>query len=270
MPFDGCGSEVRLPMEVKAYKLRSLVPPKDEIREAILASRISIKEGDVVAISSKVMSISEGRCVAIDYSLDPKELTKQREMLIKSEADWYFPAPKTSLWHRYFTIAKGILIGSSGIDESNGNGHYILYLTDPFKSAQQLRAWLMKTYKVKKLAVIITDSASTPLRRGAIGIALAWYGLDPLKDYKRTKDLFGREIKFEMANIIDALAASAVLAMGEGNEQTPIAIIRDAKNIVFKNRSPKIPEQLIVPPSEDIYAPLFWREGKGWKNTNNE
>ena len=244
-------------MLVTAYKLRTLVPPKDEIREAILASRISIKDGDIVAISSKVISISEGRVVPISTGTT-EEKQKQKTALLKQEAGWYMQAPKSSKWHRHFTIAQGLLIGSSGIDESNGDGYYVLYPKDPFASAKKLRTWLMKTYGVQKLAVIITDSASIPLRRGALGMALAWDGLDPLKDYKHTNDLFGREIQYEMANVVDALAASAVLAMGEGDEQTPVAVIRCAKSIVFKNRSDKSAEQLRVAPEEDVYASLFW------------
>lgn len=185
-----------------------------------------------------------------------------KEKLVRKESDWYFNAPKTSRYRHLFTIAKGYMAGSSGIDESNGNEHYVLYPKDPFRSAQLLRAWLRKTYKVDRIAVIVTDSASLPLRRGAIGFALAWDGIDPLRDYRGTKDIFGRAIRVEMANLIDSFAAAAVLEMGEGNEQTPVAVIRGAKNISYKNRSSK-KEPLIVIPEDDIFAPLFWR--KGWK-----
>lgn len=153
-------------------------------------------------------------------------------------------------------------MGSSGIDESNGSGHYVLYPKDPKASARRLRLWLMKTYKVKSLAVIITDSMSLPLRRGAVGFALAWDGIDPLRDYRGTKDIFGRTIQIEIANLIDSLAAAAVLEMGEGNEQTPIAIVQGAKNIVLKNRSKK-DDQLVISPQDDIFAPLLW--SKKWK-----
>ena len=192
-------------MKVTAYTLRKILPPQDGLRAAILDSKLSLREGDVVAISSKIVSIGEGRAILIT---EKNSTLEAKEKLLKHESDWFLKAPKSSLWHRYFTIARGILIGSAGIDESNGNGHYILYPVDPFKSARQLRTWLQKTYCVQKIAVIITDSVSIPLRRGAIGIALAWDGLDSLRDYKNTKDLFGREIKFEMANVVDAACSS--------------------------------------------------------------
>lgn len=215
----------------------------------------TLHEKDIVCISSKILSIHEGRTL-------PMEGT-DKTLLIKQEADWYLDARKISKFRAFFTIAKGAMIGSSGIDESNGSGYYILYPKDPFESAKKIRTWLMKEYGLKELGVIICDSTSIPLRRGAIGFALSWDGFDPLRDYRGTKDIFGRTIQIEMANLADALAASAVLAMGEGSEQTPLVVIRNAPNIVYKNRSIK-KDQLIVEPAGDIFEPLFWKN-QPWK-----
>jgi F420-0:gamma-glutamyl ligase len=102
-----------------------------------------------------------------------------------------------------------------------------------------------------------------PLRRGAVGFALAWDGFDPLRDYRGTPDLFGRSFEIEMANLADALAATAVLEMGEGTEKTPIVVLRGTKNIVFKNRS-HAKDQLVVPPEDDLFAPLLFA-GRKWR-----
>ena len=114
--------------------------------------------------------------------------------------------------------------------------------------------------------VIITDSKSDMLRRGAIGFALAWDGIDPLRDYRGRADLFGRSIRIELANLIDALAAAAGLVMGEVAEHTPVVVIRDIPNIVLKNRSKKL-DQLIVHPDEDMFSPVVfrprWKRGGG-------
>jgi len=236
-------------MLVTSYRLRALVPPQDSLKDAILESALVLEEGDIFVVSSKVVSIGEGRCRPVDSA--------DKESLVIGEADWYLK-PEVSRWRRMFTIARGALIGSSGIDESNASGHYILFPEDPFRSARDLRAWCMEEYGIAKLAVIITDSTSVPLRRGAVGFALAWDGIDPLRDYRGTKDLFGRTIEIEMANLVDSLAAAAVFEMGEGNEQTPIAVIRDAKNVRFENRSHDA-DQLIVTPEDDLFAPLIWR-----------
>lgn len=237
-------------MEILPIKLRALKAPQDDLHGAMLRSRLKLKEGDVVAISSKVVSIDEGRTLPVEGT--------NKDRLVEQEADWFIRIP-SGTYRRTFTVAKGAMASSSGIDQSNGNGHYILYPTDPFASAKRLRRWLMKEYGVKKLGVLITDSTSIPLRRGAIGFALAWEGFIPLKDYRKTKDLFGRPFRAEVANIADGLAAAAVVAMGEGNESTPIAIIRGA-NVVFGNRKSK--EPLITAPKDDLFAPLLF---KNWK-----
>jgi dihydrofolate synthase / folylpolyglutamate synthase len=247
-------------MYVHGIQLKALTPPKDSLLAAIEASDMRLKENDIVAISSKVVSIDEGRAVPL------KSISKER--LTVGEAEWYRVPKKRSKWRRVFTVNGGALVGGAGIDESNGSGHYILYPKDPEKSARRLRRWLMRKYALRSLAVIITDSTSVPFRRGAVGFALSWDGIDPLRDYRGTQDLFGRRIDIEMANLIDQLASAAVLEMGEGAEGTPMAVIRDAKNIVLKNRSSKEEAQLKVAPRNDLFAPILW--GKEWKRGKNK
>jgi len=240
-------------MQITGYKTRALVPPKDSLIDAICATNMRLQSGDILAISSKVVSIHEGRCIPTGKI--------EKDVLVHQEADWIYRAP-SSRWRRVFTIAKGALVGSAGIDESNGKDHYILFPEDPFKSAKKLRKEFQKIFGIQELGLIITDSTSIPMRRGAIGFALAWDGIDPLRDYRGTKDIFGRVIHVEVANLIDSLAAAAVLEMGEGNEQIPVAVIRGSKNISFTNRS-RSKDQLLVTPEDDLFAPLIWR--KGWK-----
>lgn len=242
-------------MELIPVRLRALKAPKDDLVAALHQARLALKEGDIVAISSKVVSISEGRTVPVEGT--------DKDALIEREADWYVNLP--GKYRSRFTIAKGAMAGSAGIDQSNGNGHYVLYPEDPFASAKRLRRALMRMSGKKRLGVIVTDSTSIPLRRGAIGFALSWDGFVPLKDYRKSKDLFGRAFKAEVANIADGLAAGAVVAMGEGNEGTPLAIIRGAP-VEFGNRKTK--EPLITrAPQDDLFAPLFfskrWKRGGG-------
>lgn len=245
-------------MQITPIKLGKLVPPKDDLLGKIFASKLKLKDGDVLAISSKVVSIAEGRCVPTS------SVTK--EELIQQEADLHY-MPKNSPWGYHFTIAKGVLVGSAGIDQSNGNGHYILWPKDPMKAARALRTKLMKHYGVKKLGVVITDSTSHPLRRGASGVALAWAGFHPLYDYRGTPDIFGRAFKVEQANIVDALASAAVLTMGEGSEQTPVALLHDVPVSVW-NATPisKHEPPFVVSLKQDVFAPFLdskkWKRGK--------
>jgi F420-0:gamma-glutamyl ligase len=243
-------------MQVIPYKLRPLVPPKDDLFEAIRVSKTHPQEGDIVVISSKVVSIGEGHTILAS--------TMPKEALVQKEADWYLKMPNNP-FRKWFTIRGGSFVGSAGIDESNGNGHYILYPKNPQKSAEELLKWFKKTYRVKKLGLIISDSMSIPLRRGAIGFAVAYSGFAPLKDYRGTKDIFGRAFKFEVANVADALAASANVVMGEGSEQTPLGVIHGAP-VSFTAHEIKSNLTLAVSPTEDLFAPLFfskkWKRGK--------
>lgn len=244
-------------MRVYPYKLRVLTPPKDDLKAALRESRLSLHENDIVCISSKVVSIGEGRTVPTH--------TISKEDLVMREASWYQRTSRSKYGgRRIFTIAGGAMVGAAGIDESNGSGHYILYPKNPKQSAKRLHDWFCKEYGVKTLGVIITDSTSIPLRRGAVGFALAWSGFAPIRDYRQTPDLFGRLFQFETANIADSLATAANISMGEGGEQTPVAVIRAAPRIVFTKTSKEARgKELVVTPENDLFAPLFF--SKKWK-----
>ncbi len=239
-------------MEILPIKTRALKAPKDDLLDAIFASKMKLLDGDIVAISSKVVSIGEGATVAIE-GVDKRSL-------VKKHTDWYFEVP-SNIHRTIFTLNKGAIVGSAGIDESNGNDHFILYPEKPFESARSIRKALMKHYGIKKLGLIITDSMSVPLRRGAIGFALSWDGFQPLNDYRKKEDLFGRRFKMELANVVDGLSAGAVAVMGEGSESTPLVVIRGA-NVTFGNKKQK--DSLIVAPEDDIFAPLFFTK-RNWK-----
>src|SRR3989344_1962375 len=171
------------------------------------------KDGDLRAILDRYLSsLQEGS----EYYL-PRKLNKYGVML---------------------TINRNILAPSAGIDVSNAEGHYILCPKHRQKTANDRRAYLCNKYRLKKLGVIITDSRTLPLRWGTIGVCLAYSGFKPLNDYIGKKDLFGRELKVTQSNIADSLAVAAVLAIGEGAEQTPIAVIEDIPFVQFKFGNP--------------------------------
>jgi len=245
-------------VELTPFKLTVLKPPKDDLLAAVLASKLTLKDGDIIAVASKVVSVGEGRCVPTT-SVSKEKLVEQEASRIVKEK------PR---WGSRFTITRGVLIRAAGIDESNGRGHYILWPKDPQKSAAQMRLALMRHYKVKKLGVLITDSISTPLRRGAVGFALAWAGFEPLFDYRRSKDLFGRTIQVEQANLVDGLAAAAVVAMGEGSERTPVIRIRNAPEKIWQRRKKGYGwDSLRVPLKGDLFSHFLlgtkWKKGKG-------
>ena len=120
---------------------------------------------------------------------------------------------------------------------------------------------------LKNLGVVVTDSKTTPLRWGVTGIALAHSGFVALYNYIGKPDLFGRPFQYEQLNIADSLASTGVLEMGEGSEQTPLAIITDIKNIEFQDRNPTQEEldSLKIKPEDDLFAPFLlkanWQKG---------
>lgn len=249
-------------MIITAIKTRKAIPPKDNLWQ-ILSAFPPLEEKSVVAIASKIISICEGRCIHI------KDL-KDKDDLVKKEAKKYLPrdlVPNSWVMH---TITNNMLMPSAGIDESNGNGYFILWPKNPTKTAQKIWKFLRRRNGVKNLGVVITDSHSIPLRRGLVGISLAHFGFQPLRDYRDKKDLFGRKLHFSMTNMADSLAAAAVMVMGEGSEQTPLVIISDIPDIKFTTRrtsSKKPDSDFVIKEQDDLYKPFLaaapWRKGEG-------
>lgn len=246
-------------MKVIGIKTRNFLPPKDSIKD-LLSYIQSLNENSVVAITSKVISICEGRCVSID------KITKD-ELAIK-EADKYIAREFSPNGWVLHTIKNNMLIASAGVDESNGANHFILWPKNPYKSAKIVWEILTKKFKIKNLGVIITDSRLIPLRRGVVGITIGFFGFKPLKDYRGREDLFGRKLKMETSNMPDSLATVAVLEMGEGSEGRPIAIISDISDIEFINKKyiPKtIDDSFEIPEKEDMFYPFLskakWKKG---------
>ncbi len=251
-------------MRIEPIKTRVLIPPRDDLLGAIRDALRTVPERSVLAITSKVVSIGEGRCIS-------KSEVADKDELIRQEADKYLPrdlAPSGWVMH---TIKNNLFIPSAGIDESNAKDHYILWPADVKKTAAELREWIQKEYGVREVGVIITDSHTIPLRRGTMGISLARAGFAAIKDYRGKDDLFGRKYLITTLDVADGLAAAAVLAMGEGSEQTPLALITDIPFVelgVEESSAPFSAHE--IDEKEDLYYPLLsavpWEKGGGGKS----
>ena len=219
-----------------------------------------LQEKDIVIITSKIVSICQGRVVKNDDMID-------KYQLIRREADAVIEDEKLKRLGVVLTIKDQILIPNAGIDESNGNGYFILWPKDVHKTATGVWRHLRAKHNLKHLGVIITDSHTTPLRWGTTGMGLAWCGFAALKDYIGRPDIFGRNLRVTKANILDGLAAAAVLTMGEGNEQTPLAVVRDAIFVSFQQRPPTKAEiaGLRISLGDDIFSPMLTKVE--WKQT---
>ncbi len=252
-------------MVIKAIKTRKFLPPQDNLQD-LLSNIKSLKENSIVAITSKVVAICEGRCI-------PFSTIKTKDKIAISEADKYIPRELSPSRHILHTIKNNMLIASSGVDESNGANYYILWPKSPIESAKGIWKYLKNKFKLKNLGVIITDSRLVPMRRGVVGLAISYFGFKPLKDYRGTKDIFGREFLMETSNIPDSLATAAVLEMGEGSERRPIAIITDIPKIDFINTEFKPQTQddsFEIAEKEDMFYPFLssvkWKKGGSGKS----
>src|SRR3989344_3267870 len=227
-------------MKVLAMRTR-IFKENDNLVAFIRAHVPKLKNGSILAVTSKIVALAEGR------TADPKD----KDALIKKESS---RAVKTK--YVWLTMKDGMAMANAGIDDSNADGKLVLLPKDSFAVARKIRSSLLQKYKIRKLGVVITDSHVSPLRAGVVGVALGYAGFRGVRDYRGTKDIFGRTLKISQTNVADSLATAAVLAMGEGSERQPLCVIEDAP-VVFTGRVNK--KELLIPVEDDMYGPLFGR-----------
>lgn len=229
---------------------------------SILATYVTqVEEQSILAITSKIVSICQGRVVAREGT--------DHQRLVESEADFFLP-PSASRYHVTLALKDNILTPNAGVDESNANGDYVLWPHDPQAVANAVRAWLGNQFGLRQVGVLITDSTPVPLRWGVTGVAIAHSGFLALNDYVGRADLFGRKLRMTKANVANALAAAAVLVMGEGDEGTPMALISELPFVQFQAYDPTAEElqALHIDLQDDLYAPLF--AGVTWQKRTGE
>ncbi|MDE0119730.1 MAG: coenzyme F420-0:L-glutamate ligase [Bdellovibrionales bacterium] len=231
-------------MQIKAIRTQVFSQGMDLVDFIIESAKDQCKEQSVLAITSKIVSLAEGRTIS-KTKIGKKEL-------IQKECEHYLGEIG---YNCHLAIRHGLLVPSAGIDESNSaKDEYILYPKDPFSSLEQIAEKIKKKLSLKRMGLMMTDSRTLPLRQGVVGVALAYNGFRAVKDMVGQKDLFGRCLRMTRINIVDALAASAVLLMGEGAEQCPLALIYDAP-VTFTESTD--PSELTISIEEDLYRPLY-------------
>lgn len=201
--------------------------------QAFGRQNLSLNNGDVVAVASKVVSISEGRIVRLDEvqsSTAAKRLAKKWSVderlacIVLDEADAIVGGVKGFL----LTVKNKILTANAGVDLKNSPpGTATLWPKNPDISAKEIRRLLNARYKVG-FGVEIVDSRVTPMRLGTIGLAIGVSGFLPVRDERGKPDIYGRRPKVTLTNVADDLAASAHLLMGETDERVGAVVIRNA------------------------------------------
>jgi coenzyme F420-0:L-glutamate ligase/coenzyme F420-1:gamma-L-glutamate ligase len=208
-----------------------------EIAAALDRTGEALRDGDIVVLAQKIVSKAEGRTVRLAEVMPSPEATRLADetsrpapliQLILDESEAVMRATKAAIIVRHRT---GHVLANAGIDASNIEGGeadtVLLWPADPDASARRIRAELSGP-TCARIGVVIADSLGRAWRIGTVGTAIGCAGLSALEDRRGEVDLFGRTLQATIIAVADSVAAMAVLAMGEGAEGTPAAIVRGA------------------------------------------
>jgi F420-0:gamma-glutamyl ligase len=248
-------------MKVTAIRT-SLVKPGENLHQLLAKYLPPLSEKSFVIITSKIISFAQNRLVPADANRP-----EQKHNLVRQEADLYLD-PSASKYDLMLTVKNSILAVNAGIDQSNAQGHYVLWPEKLQQTTNELWQFLREHFKVKELGVIVTDSKTMPLRWGVIGTAIASCGFEVLIDKIGQEDLFGKKLEMTQVNVAEAVGIAAAFEMGEGNEQQPLAVVSAVSQpVVWQDRPPTEQElkNLLIEPADDVYAPILmkvqWKKG---------
>ncbi|MDP3965245.1 MAG: coenzyme F420-0:L-glutamate ligase [bacterium] len=229
-------------MQVKPIKT-DIFKEGENLLDFIFAHIPKLKDRTVLAVTSKIVALAEGRVVKLKNR-------KEKERLIRAESEWQLKV----LPEWWLTVRDGTVVVNAGLDDSNADGKTILLPEDSFDTVGRLRRKLRAHYKIKNLGIVITDSRTSALREGVTGVALGYAGFKGVKDYRGDTDIFGRKLKVTQTNIADSLATVATVVMGEGGELQPLAILTDAP-VQFCEKVNR--KELRIAMKYDMYRSLF-------------
>ena len=248
-------------MQIKAIQTDTYLHSQDLLHFLVKnLPAASVLEGSILAITSKIVSIAENRLVPKHTQEGTPEETKKYKQeklaLVKQESSRYLGE---TLFGVHLTVNQGILIPSAGIDESNSEkSEYILFPENPYKSAEKIYRFLVAHFRLKNFGVILTDSHTTPLRKGVTGIGLSHFGFKATRNLVGKPDLFGRSMKMTHVNVLDALSTAAVYLMGETNDSCPLALLHDHQaEFVFDQTPESAFAEIQIPLEEDLYGKFF-------------
>ncbi|BCI80435.1 coenzyme F420-0:L-glutamate ligase [Mycobacterium sp. SMC-18] len=194
--------------------------PGDDVAAAIAAAAPWLRDDDVLVVTSKVLSKSEGRIVAAPT--DPDERDALRRRLIDEEAVRVLARKGRTL---ITENANGLVQAAAGVDGSNVSTTELALLpVDPDGSAARLRAGLAERLGVT-VAVVITDTMGRAWRNGQIDAAIGAAGLAVLHGYSGVQDTHGNELLVTEVAIADEIAAAADLVKGKLTG-IPVAVVR--------------------------------------------
>ncbi|MDW0298682.1 MAG: coenzyme F420-0:L-glutamate ligase [Nitrososphaeraceae archaeon] len=223
-------------VEIISILINDDIRDGDDISNLILKSikekKESLKENDVIVITHKIVSKSEGRTIDLTKIIPSEESKKISSRtgkdpklveLIISQSNEIIKIQREII----ITETKhGFVCANSGIDTSNvGNSNHVVLLpVDPDKSAREIRNYIRSKTKTN-VAVIISDTFGRPFRKGQVNVAIGVAGINPIKSYIGDSDMYGNILRVTEIAIADEIASAAELVMGK-SLRVPVTIVR--------------------------------------------
>lgn len=217
------------------------------IGDAIAASPQGLQDGDILVVTSKILSKAEGRQVAAE----------DREAAITAEtvrvvASRKHPGGTT----RIVENKQGLVLAAAGVDNSNTpEGVVLLLPEDPDASAAALSAALRTRFSVS-VGIIISDTLGRPWRQGQTDVAIGASGVRTLVDYRGTYDSHGNLLSASEAAVADEVAGATDLVKRKSTGQ-PVALVRGLGHLVLDEAELSNPAHtaraLIRPSDKDMF-----------------
>jgi len=218
-------------MQVFAVAGLPEIRPGDDLA-GLIEAQVELRPDDVVCVASTVVSKAEGR--QAELSSFPageraREIARRVSELAGETKDPRFAQAvieESDELLMEFPIMLAVtrfghVTVNAGIDRSNvPDADLLLLPEDPGASAERLHDDLGSR-------VIVTDTSGRPFRYGQRGVALGWAGMPAARDWRGTRDRDGREMSATVQAVVDEVAAAANLVTGEGDDGTPVAVVRD-------------------------------------------
>ncbi|MFC0678667.1 coenzyme F420-0:L-glutamate ligase [Lysobacter korlensis] len=213
----------------------------------------SLADGDILVVTSKIVSKAEGRKVSAADREDA--ITAETVRVVATRAH---PGGMT----RIVENRQGLVLAAAGVDSSNTpEGTVLLLPEDPDGSARALCVALRERFGVR-LGVVVSDTLGRPWRLGQTDVAIGAAGVVVLDDLRGSEDAGGRRLEATIVAVADELAAAAELVKGKADGR-PVAVIRGLAHLVTEQDAPGA-RSIVRPSSEDLFrqgSDEAWRAG---------
>ena len=229
----------------------------EALLETLEKNKTNLQENDVLVISTKYISNSQGRIISTqDIKVSKKGFETSKKFQMKPEISEIVLRETDKIFGGIagfvITSAENIMAPNGGIDKSNAKkDQIILYPKNPFLVAEQIRRKIFLKFLIH-IGVILVDSRLMPARVGTSGVAISCAGIEPVLDMRSEKDLDGNPLKVTFQAVIDNIATIANHKMGEGAESKPFAIVRNS-GAQLTDRTIH-PSEMAISPDQCVYV----------------